>query len=330
MRLHDRVAASTKPLRVALPGCGAFVLPGAAAIAAGVRGAPVRYVLDDDAAALVAHTGLAGAGQIFQCLDLVRIPAPLLWLEWRESGVLRAMAELGIRKVAAVARSPRVGLLVRSDPLGRRGAISIVWEGEGIEPDLSPVEIAFDLDDATFGGSECDAGVTVAVPQDEPLTRLLSHVRFRLTKEWDAYLSLACATARRREEALLQYLKMVTADFPFLAAFCLIMQARRAFAVAPSALDRLNVARAKAGKAPLLDHIEVTARIGAAGCAAGASRGVGGRAQARLHFVCGHLVRRGPSIFWRRAHMRGAAARGVIAARTVSVQTAQKRILEPG
>jgi hypothetical protein len=325
MRLQDRVAASAHPTYIELPGRGGFLLPSAAEIAADVRNAPVRYVLDDDVAALTARTALVDAAQIADCVDLLRMPAPLFWLEWSERGVLSAMAALGVGAPDRQPRAARVGLLVRSDPDGRRGEICIVWEGDGAEPDLSPLRVAFDLDDPTFAGRTPNGELShiLTVEEDPDLTRLLTHARFRLRKEWRKYFALACGDAAQREQALLQNFTMVAADFPFLAAFCLLMSAKNAFAVQPSALDRLNARRAKDAKHPLLDHIEVTARIGGLR-ADGAPGSVSVRAAARLHFVCGHLVRRGGRVFWRRAHLRGSARRGIITARTICVRAAER------
>jgi hypothetical protein len=322
MRLHDRVSASTKPVHVALPDRRTFLLPSAAAIAAEVRNTPVRYVLDDDVAALAMRIALGDAARLIDCLDLVRIGAPLLWLEWNERGSLRAMAELGIREPASEARSARVGLLVRSDPTGRRGDFSIVWEGEAPEPDLSPLRVKFDLDDSTFANHESGGreGRRVVIKESEPLTRLLAHARFCLAKEWDVYFGVACSDASKREEAWLQNLNMATADFPFLVAFCLLISAKSAFALRPKSFDRLNAARARSRKPPLLDHIEVSARIDRPASTGDEGRDPVGRAPSRLHLVCGHLVRRGARVFWRRAHLRGAADRGVIASRTISLR----------
>jgi hypothetical protein len=83
-------------------------------------------------------------------------------------------------------------------------------------------------------------------------------------------------------------------------------------------LERLNKARAKCGKAALLDQMEVFAPLlpeykSEHGGGSGASRRT-----CRLHHVRGHLVRRGSTLFWRVPHLRGSARAGSLRTRTVT------------
>jgi hypothetical protein len=83
-------------------------------------------------------------------------------------------------------------------------------------------------------------------------------------------------------------------------------------------LERLNRARAKSGKARLLDQIEVfSPLLPEYQPSNDSSFGVSRRAS-RLHHVRGHLVRRGSQIFWRVPHLRGRTRSGVIHTRTVT------------
>jgi len=79
------------------------------------------------------------------------------------------------------------------------------------------------------------------------------------------------------------------------------------------------MSRAKRGKVSLLDHIEVKARL-AMPPRSSRMDPLQIRLAARMHFVTGHLVRRGSSVFWRRAHVRGSNLRGVISSRTIVMQ----------
>ncbi|MBL8551164.1 MAG: hypothetical protein JNJ73_14345 [Hyphomonadaceae bacterium] len=323
MRLLDRVAAAAGPTLVWSPRLGRVELPSAALISARAARAPLRYVLDDDVAALAMATALGDGAQLVECIDLIRIPAPEMWIEWSERGAMQALADLGLAEPQA-ARAAQVGLLVRADETGRRGDIALVWD-DGADkgaagPDLFPFLLEFDLDDAAFCRRLHDRDLVRAIeaPADAALTRLLAHVRFRLRPEWRAYLERATPSPAMREAALHHNLERAAGDFPLLAAFCLLLAARSALALAPVSQARLNAARARRNKPPLLDHVEVSAHLDAQ---SPASRGAcASRAEARLHFVCGHLVRRGGAVHWRRAHLRGSARRGPIALRTVSVR----------
>jgi hypothetical protein len=84
------------------------------------------------------------------------------------------------------------------------------------------------------------------------------------------------------------------------------------------ALDRLNRSRIRAGKTPLLDHIEVLSPVLLDSSAGGHNGAALARRAPRLHHVRGHLVRRGSQLSWRVPHLRGNARSGVIRARTVT------------
>jgi hypothetical protein len=319
MRLQDSIMAAKEPLRVSLDGKGDFTLPNAMTIADAVGAAPLRYVLDDAVAAISARAAFADPERLISCLELLRVPAPLMWIEWSERGRRLVMGELGLLDEAA-RTAGRAGLLVKSDDKGRRGEIVVAWDGEAIEPDVSPFVMRFDFDDPAFATREASDAVSRAlkINDSESISHILSHVRFELTPAWRAYYDHACDSPEALEKALRESLAVVAADFPFLAAFCLLIAARNAVAFTSVELERLNVARAKRGKPSLLDHIEVKAQLGGARSAQRFDRSFA-RSETRLHFVSGHFVRRGVQVYWRRSHLRGNLARGVISARTITV-----------
>jgi hypothetical protein len=86
----------------------------------------------------------------------------------------------------------------------------------------------------------------------------------------------------------------------------------------PLILERLNRARAKAGKARLLDQIEVLSPLLPEYQPCNLNSPHSGRRASRLHHVRGHLVRRGSRIFWRVPHLRGSARNGIIRSRMVT------------
>jgi hypothetical protein len=321
MRLQDSVVAAKTPLCVALDGHGLFTLPNALSIAGDVEAAPLRYVLDDAVAAIAARAAFADPHRMIDCLELLRLPAPLLWLEWSERGRRLVMSELGLVDPIEAARAAgRAGLLVKSDETGRRGEVVIAWDGDAAEPDLSPLVMRFDLDDSDFA-TRASANVetrSLRIGDSATLSTLLGHVRFELMPAWSRYYDAACSTPAARDAALQESLAVIAGDFPFLAAFCILIAAKNAVAFQPIELGRLNASRAKRGKPPLLDHIEVKARLGGAR-ALGRPGQISARTESRLHFVSGHFVRRGSAIYWRRAHLRGNVARGVVSARTIVV-----------
>jgi hypothetical protein len=321
MRLQDTIMSCTEPVCVSLEGKGVFTLPGGASIASAVRSAPVRYVLDDAVAATTAHVAFGDPEQLVKCLDLLRMPAPHFWMEWCEAGRRRVMHEAGIGNPGETGRvQGRAGLLVSSTPGGRSGEVRIAWDSEYGGADLSPFIVEFDLDHQLLGTRESnDIRRSLRINGSDPLSTLLSHVCFRLDAGWRNYYERACKDEIEFEQALVQNLAIVAADLPYLAGFCLLLLARDAVDYTPVELARLNQSRNKRGKPPLLDHIEVKASLGAHRTL-GMREPALSRNAARLHFVTGHLVRRGVNIFWRRAHVRGNPQRGIINSRTVIIQ----------
>jgi hypothetical protein len=88
----------------------------------------------------------------------------------------------------------------------------------------------------------------------------------------------------------------------------------------PLMLERLNKARARSGKAALLEQIEVFAPILSEYKCGSDRASEASRRTRRLHHVRGHLVRRGSTLFWRVPHLRGNARAGTIRTRTVTWQ----------
>jgi hypothetical protein len=321
MRLHDAISSIKDPLCVVMP-CGSMHhLPGVNTIATDVCATPIRYVLDDAVAVTVAQAAFGDTAQIARCLDLARIPALSLWVEWSEGGRQRVMQQYGLSNpIDTRQHGGRAGLLVRADESGRRGFVDVAWDGETGRPDLSPVRLSFDLDDPAFAEVPADDPFLrgLRIEGNEPLCKLFSHVRFSINETWRAFYRSACKTDGELAEAVRQNILVVAADFPYLVGFCLLLSARNALEQVPVEMKRLNASRLKRGKDPLLDHIEVKAMLHrAGGDVRGETRAT--RAHSRLHFVSGHLVRRGSGVFWRRAHVRGNPQRGIISSRTVVV-----------
>jgi hypothetical protein len=100
--------------------------------------------------------------------------------------------------------------------------------------------------------------------------------------------------------------------------FFLLLATRPGLPRRPLMLERLNRARSKSGKAPLLAHLEVFAPlIPEYPPSGGTGPGIERRPR-RLHHVRGHLVRRGSQLFWRVPHLRGSCRAGVVRTRTVA------------
>jgi hypothetical protein len=219
----------------------------------------------------------------------------------------------------------RRGALIRSSASGRCGLIRSFWNVGETELDVlaSSMEAYFDLD--TEPGEEPAAPdradpraicVFDSAHQDADILRRC--FRFRYEQSWAEYYQRAALTPDRAQAIARHALGTIAPDIPMLLAFFLLLSTRTGLPRRPQSLERLNRARRRAGKAALLDHIEVMSplmreRIGSSGNGVGA-----GRRAPRLHHVRGHLVRHGSQLFWRVPHLRGSARSGVVQSRTVT------------
>ena len=314
MRLLDQVCAMTSDLVVMTPDGRSFNLPSPAHIADAVRNAPLRYILDEAVVEFLVELGLGQSARLTELADLVRMPAPLFWLEWNDSERNNALfAFKGARRPVAQEQNRPAGVLVQSDATGRRGRIQSVWTSDDGAIDLAPMELEFDLDTPDFAALHLDF-VRATTLGEPALDELLGHAGMRLRGEWRDYFQAAAANAADFERALHENLCAVVRDFPCVLAFVLAINARNAFDASASNLTKLNRARVRRGKAPLLDHIEVRARLDVA---AYDQHTAASRRAARQHFVSGHLVRRAGGVFWRRAHLRGDPERGMLMSRSL-------------
>ena len=300
-------------------------LNNAADCAQEVAGCPLRFVLADDLTRLCTALAYSKGARSLACGDLLRVPGESVWLEWCNEPWQTELKGYGFAVDAERGTSGgRRGVLLRSSRDGRRGMLRSFWS-TGAEPEVlaSSIEAYFDLD--TEAGHEPDPQdacrtsdiriVSTAPGREDVLSRCF---RFRYERSWSDYYAQA-ALAPRAQEALWRHaLGTIALDVPLVLAFLLLLATRTGLPQSPQRFARLNRARALAGKAHLLDHIEVSAPLEATygpSSVPGAARARGAR---RLHHVRGHLVRRGSQIFWRVPHLRGSVRAGAIRTRTVT------------
>jgi hypothetical protein len=292
---------------------------------------PLRYVLATDVSDFCLRTVADNAAFLHETADIVGAPAPAFWVEWNASPCQKRLQELGVVEPGVVRfERDRAGLYVECDARGRRGRISVCSgspdDQESVE--IAPFEIQFDFDNPNLRETAAreDDSIGVATPRSPGLSKLLGFVIFRLYSPWSERLESIKSPERFRATCMPAMWRTVM-DFPMLWAFLALLNARNAVTVAAADLERLNVARARRGRRPLLSHLEVRSVI------ASTARGAGGigeeRAQPRLHLVRGHLVRRRDKVFWRTGHMRGHADRGTIETRTVTVELGERASSAP-
>lgn len=328
MRLLDRVAQCRSPV-VLTPGDGSARLvqvTGAADYCGAVRDCPHRYVLGDDLTRMAAELAFSDGDRLASCLDLIRIPATSLWVEWNDGIQQRVAYESGsTASLPAGAVGRHAGLLLAASTCGQTGLARTFWSDEsagdgGVQ--LSPVETHIDLRTrAGKGSGRRERGgndfVDVTDPEDAGVSALLDCAHFRVDDRWAAYYRQAAVSVASQRATLHESLAAVVRDVPLLLAFLLIFNARDATRSLLVDRTAVNGKRLRSGRSPLLDHVEVCASLQSLPRAAEGRRADRFRRPSRLHHVRGHLVRRGLNVFWRSPHVRGRATLGSVLTRTV-------------
>lgn len=324
MRLADHIAQSRLPFYVRSPQSDQVVrLNGVADYSDEVLRCPIRYVLSDDLTRLCTALAYSRGARSLACADLLHVPAECMWVEWCEASWREELRRYGFISVDnSVPVSGRRGALIRASLQGRRGQIKTFWSN-GLNVVASSMEAYFDFD--TPDGEtpvppdhEATPMITVfddALRRTDILRRCFG---FRFERTWADYYARASLPARHMDAIAHHALGTIAIDIPVLLTFLVLLMTRPGIPRRPLMLERLNRARSKAGKRPLLPHVEVFSPLSPdyLPCSNGVS-GAGRRAP-RLHHVRGHLVRRGSQISWRVPHLRGSARAGVVRSRTVT------------
>jgi hypothetical protein len=325
MKLADCVAQCRSPLIVEDPGAQALMhLNGAYDFAAELAACPMRFVLADGLTRLCTALAYSRGANTLDCTDLLHAPGTSVWVEWLTEAACAELAAYGLTHQGSMPVSRRRGALIRASRDGRRGVIRTFWSGPQ-EPNVlaSSVEAYFDLDTPEHGAPEpADGEDTPAFTVFDSARRggndlLQRCFRFRYERSWAHYYARAQLSPLERQAILRHVMGTIAPDVPVILTFFLLLATRSGLPQRPERHDRLNTARSRAGKAPLLDHVEVRAPW-MPEYAAGKWGAGGGRRHPRLHHVRGHLVRRGSQLFWRVPHLRGSARAGVIRSRTVT------------
>ena len=162
MRLLDAVARSHRPL--VLPSgrdsSAPFTVAGPSRFAAQLSGCPLRFVLGDDLAQASAELAFADGARLVGCLDLLRMPAPHLWIEWNDEVHKRVIhATQSNSEFDFEATGRKVGILLRASPDGLSAIGRTFWTDssvdENAEVSLSPLETHFDLRGEFETGLDC-------------------------------------------------------------------------------------------------------------------------------------------------------------------------------
>jgi hypothetical protein len=291
-----------------------------------IAACPLRFVLGDDLTQASAELAYADGARLAGCLDLLRMPATHLWIEWHDEVHKRVIHETcSTAEFDSAAAGRKVGILLRASANGLAAVGRTFWADataiEHADVTLSPLETHFDLS-GQFAGCEAtrdvfSGGFLAATHGGNAATAsLLDHVRFRFEASWAAYYRQAGGDADFKRRLVTASIDSIAWDAPFVLAFLMLLSAKDATRLLPVSRAAINRKRLANGRAPLLDHIEVNASLDTVSQADTEGEG-SGRQSPRLHHVRGHLVRRENRVFWRMPHLRGSGCRGTVRSRTV-------------
>jgi len=326
MRLADRIAQCRTPFVVEDPKDRSLKhLNGAAAFAGRMLACPTRYVLNDELTRLCTALAYSKGANTLACADLLHVPAERVWIEWCDGPWWTELTRYGFRNAQETKTAGRRGVFIESDRAGRSGLIRTFWTMGESDRDLraSSMEAFFDFDAGDGIGPEppdFPARKTHGVCDEQAgdVDILRRCFRFRYETTWAEYYGKGALSPLEEEAVGRMALGTVAIAIPVMLAFFLLLATRPGLPRRPLMLERLNRARTRSGKVPLLDHTEVYAPLlpeYSPGCA---GPSVSQRRPVRLHHVRGHLVRRGSQLFWRVPHLRGYARAGAVRSRTVT------------
>jgi hypothetical protein len=297
-------------------------LPGAHRFRAQIKECPLRYVLSDELARCATQLAYAEGDRLSSCMDLIRVPARTLWVEWADGPRREALKAVPALEVQAGDAARRGGALVMASPDCRSGSIRTFWCAPDERAYLSPVVTTFDFDQmpepSNCGDPMTWRGEAVLQMVGEPaIEELLEHLRFSFDDEWARYYHSRIHSAELRDKVLRTNIGCCAFDAPMLMAFFLLLGSRDLLPRQVVRHERLNRARFRAGKPALLEHVEVHAPLDQAPGGALTQSPASSRSSPRMHHVRGHIVRRGAAVFWRCPHLRGSARLGQVRSRTV-------------
>ncbi|HEV7613951.1 MAG TPA: hypothetical protein VGO37_18875 [Steroidobacteraceae bacterium] len=311
-----------------------FDVTAAGQYAASVANCPLRFVLGDDLTRASAELAFADGARLAGCLDLLRVPATRLWVEWNDEVHKKVICEAeSATEYDSGALGRAVGVFLRGTSDGLSAVARTFWADGGAQDSdviISPIETHIDLrarfEEAVNVQPMLSGGLAAILDgRDQAMSTLLECVRFRFDDEWAAYYRAAAIDADTQRHIVHSSLAAVARDPPLLLAFFLLLSANNATRSMPISRSIINRKRHARGHGGLLDHIEVHASLDASSVASAHEELDTTRRSPRLHHVRGHLVRRDNCIFWRTPHLRGSASQGIVRSRTVCLSFARRR-----
>lgn len=331
MRLLDQIAQAATPLLIRNSDQSLTRLTSACDFSKQLTACPLRYVLADELTSLCTALAYSEGDQLSSCLDLIHIPAQQLWVEWADKPRREELARAFPREHERAADPVLwAGAFIQSNAQGRRGTMRTFWSTaeRPADPLVAALVTHFDLDECLPVGEGIDAlfeGKLAAVhaPEGNGVQETFSGIRYGFDEAWLEYYAQKRLSGQEKVAILQQSLSSVAHDLPVLLALFLLQITQSGVGVRPTSLKQLNAKRHRRGKAPLLDHVELTAPVLQKSFIPHGSEPAAQRHSPKYHHVRGHIVRRGAAVYYRAPHYRGHVRLGRVASRTVGLRSTQ-------
>jgi hypothetical protein len=276
-----------------------------------------RFVIEDD----VAHAGYqvirSRPASMLAGIPLCRVPFQRVWLEWNGGVSMRA----GFNPPTEDKPTPlRMGCLLETiDKGGQRGIMSWAWEQRNTGVYVCGMSAIFDWSkEPTFNPDLDDDAINTVMRSnrdwskhiDDPAQReavrgLLRHEDITMSPHTARLLEIM---TRRNPVATVEMIQSwghdITGEAPYVTALIMMLNSRNAVELLPNDLSKLNKARKKRGKPPLLSSVTTRLQISARH-AREQRAGTISREAARAHMVRGHFKIRKSGIYWWSPFKRG-------------------------
>lgn len=294
-------------------------------LASAIAGAQ-RFAFSERAMGACAQVAASKPSSLLKALPLCRAPFRRTWFEWPGAA---AICEGFRDEVVPGADRPiprRVGVMIDCrDDGGQAGIASWAWSTAFAgAPQLVVAPLGYRIDWRPDGARAELPGVVLSTTEHsliEGLGEAESAAFIALAKMAtidvpDYCVSMlaqftATADEKEKRETFQSFARDLDGEYRLLIAMLCLVNSRNCVELRPSDLGRLNKARRKQHKRPLVDYSTVDITLGRRDARQAAAARSGERA-IRRHIVRGHFKLRGAGVFWWRPYLRGSAALGQV------------------
>lgn len=292
-----------------------------------------KFVLSANAVAMVDHVSKFRPSSVAKAVPVIRSPYGLVWVEWREADRLACDPRKEQFFDNGKETPERIGFLVNADPDKQaRWTVTMAWSHrtQGINSPLLQVWADWTASPNLLGGMSMlgdpveeiqrrlSEGVSestrkrylAVLKSDEEISALRELSKrcmlFPSTYHVEILNALASRVGQERLfSALHETWTEVGEEIPFIVSSFILLNCRNGIeADEVSPPEKLNKARIRRGKPPLMAHKVLRTTFGGGRLRAGQTEGMSD-AQIRAHFVKGHFKVRQTGVFWWTPHVRG-------------------------